>query len=199
MLAPGAAEISESRAAASARAPAGDLPCGAHGSVNVGKIRKAGLCKGPLLPPTAAVNRAAFGNENEGLAMLVKLLFIALGGAIGASGRWLVSGWAQRLAPSGAFPVGTLVVNALGCLLMGLMMALFLAPGGARVREEHRLAILVGALGGFTTFSTYAYESLALAEDGAFARAGVNVLASNILGLASVWIGYRVGRQLLGV
>jgi len=131
--------------------------------------------------------------------MLVKLLFIAIGGGVGAVARWLVAGAAQRLAPSGAFPIGTLVVNALGCLIIGFLAAMFTAPGGIRVREAHRLAILVGLLGGFTTFSTFAYETLTLADDGQLARAGVNVLASNIIGLICVWIGYRFGQRLFGV
>jgi CrcB protein len=125
----------------------------------------------------------------------VALLWIACGGGAGALARYLLSGWSQALAP-GAFPLGTLVVNVAGCLLIGLLGALMSGP--LLVREEIRLAVLVGLLGGFTTFSSFAWESFALLNDGQWAQAGLNVLLSNGLGLAAVWLGYRVAERWLG-
>ncbi len=90
------------------------------------------------------------------------LLWIGCGGAAGALFRYTLAGWCQRLS-GGVFPVGTLAVNVLGCLLIGFVGA-FLA-GPLLVREEHRLGLLVGLLGGFTTFSTFGWETFALLNE----------------------------------
>lgn len=125
--------------------------------------------------------------------LLTKLLFIALGGAVGALLRYSLAGLAQRLAdatPLEGFPVGTLAVNVLGCLLIGGLGAYFAGPH--LVREEHRAFLLVGLLGAFTTFSTFGWETFELANDRQFGLAGLNILASNGLGLVGIWIGYRL-------
>ncbi|RMD66346.1 MAG: fluoride efflux transporter CrcB [Planctomycetota bacterium] len=127
------------------------------------------------------------------------LLYIALGGAAGSIARWWLAGLAQRLSPAGAFPAGTLVVNVAGCLVIGLLGAFFASPSGLRVRDPHRLAVMVGLLGGFTTFSSYAYETLQLTDDGAWLRAGANILLSNALGLTAALLGYRLGQRLFGL
>jgi CrcB protein len=135
------------------------------------------------------------GNFGD-VGLLNKLVWIAIGGGVGSVCRYLLSGWGQRLAGE-SFPLGTLVVNATGCLLIGLFAAAF---GGALiVREEIRLAILVGVLGGFTTFSTFSLETLALINDGQFGRALANVLLSVTVCMVAVWIGYRVGERWMGV
>ncbi len=122
---------------------------------------------------------------------MIKLLMIAAGGAVGATARYALSGLCQ---PSGSsFPIGTLAVNVVGCLGMGLAMAFFAGP--QLVREEMRVALLIGVLGGFTTFSTFAWETYAGSRWNGLA----NVLLSNVLGLTAVWIGYRVGQKLFGV
>jgi CrcB protein len=120
---------------------------------------------------------------------MTKLLFIAGGGALGSVLRYLVAGWGQRLTP-GVFPLGTLLVNVTGCLLIGYLGTLFAGP--AVVREEYRLALLIGLLGGFTTFSTFGYETWALLSDREWGLAGANVLLSNVLGLGAVWLGHRL-------
>ena len=127
---------------------------------------------------------------------MTKIVCIAVGGAVGALLRYGVAGWSQRLT-SGLFPVGTLTVNLIGCLLIGILGALFAGP--QVVREEYRFALLVGLLGAFTTFSTFGFETFTLINDGQFGRAGLNVLLSNGLGLAAVWFGYRVTERLTGV
>jgi len=120
---------------------------------------------------------------------MTKLLFIAFGGGAGAVSRYLVAGWGQRLIP-GTFPLGTLLVNVLGCLLIGFLATLLTGP--LIVREEYRIAILVGFLGGFTTFSTFGYETFELAVDREWWQAVFNLMASNAMGLLAIWIGHRL-------
>lgn len=126
---------------------------------------------------------------------MVKLLWIAAGGAAGSVMRYLVAGGVQRWA-GGTFPWGTLAVNVSGCFLIGLLAQHFLVH--TLIREEYRMAVLVGVLGGYTTFSTYAWESLALGGDGQYARLLGNVVLSNVLGLASAWAGQRASVMLSG-
>lgn len=128
---------------------------------------------------------------------MAKVLWIALGGALGSVLRYLVGGWGQRLTQS-TFPLGTLAVNVLGCLAIGFLASLFAGPEGLRLREEHRLALMVGVLGGFTTFSTYAFETFSKVDDRAFGQAAMNILLSNALGLAAVWIGFRLAEHFYG-
>jgi CrcB protein len=125
-----------------------------------------------------------------------KLLYIAVGGAVGSVLRHVLSGWGQRAAGGEPFPVGTLVVNVLGCLAMGVLGALFALHRG---RDEWRLLLLVGLLGGFTTFSSFAFETLGLAEHGARGRALANVLLTNALCLLAVWAGYRLTQRWHGI
>jgi CrcB protein len=125
---------------------------------------------------------------------LVNLALVALGGAVGSALRFVISGATHRLLPGVLFPFGTLVVNVAGCLAIGWL------GGLAEVRQsfapELRLLVLVGVLGGFTTFSTFAFETLALARDASFLRAGLNVGAEVILCLAAAWLGYAFARTL---
>lgn len=128
--------------------------------------------------------------------MMLKLALIACFGGLGSLCRYAVAGWAQRVGDA-AFPVGTLAVNVAGCLAIGVLAPALSGP--LLVREEYRVAILVGLLGGFTTFSTFAWESVTLATDGQMARAFFNILVSNGLGLVAAWIGYRMARAAWGV
>lgn len=127
---------------------------------------------------------------------MAKLLIIALCGGVGSVLRYLVSGWCQALSV-GAFPLGTLVVNVVGCLLIGFLGALFFGP--FLIRDEYRLALMVGLLGGFTTFSSYSWETLSLANNGQVGVALWNIALSNVLGLGGAWAGYRLGVRLFGV
>lgn len=126
---------------------------------------------------------------------MTKLILIAAAGGAGSLLRFGLSGWAQKVGNS-SFPLGTLLVNVLGCLMIGLLTALFTGP--YPLREELRFAILVGLLGGFTTFSTFAWETTVLMNDGQWARAGMNILLSNVLGLGAAWWGYRMGQSCFG-
>ena len=125
----------------------------------------------------------------------MKWLLIACGGSAGAVLRYAVASWGQRLA-GGTFPAGTLLVNTLGCLVIGFLGALFAGP--LLIREEYRLAIVVGFLGGFTTFSTYGYETFALLGEGQWWSAVANVLLSNALGLLALWMGVRLAGGMQG-
>jgi len=120
---------------------------------------------------------------------MTKLVLIACAGGAGALLRYAAAGWGQRLT-DGPFPLGTLLVNVVGCLLIGYLGTLFTGP--VLVREEARIAVLVGFLGGFTTFSTFGYETLALLAGGDGWNASLNVVLSNGLALAAVWIGHRL-------
>lgn len=125
----------------------------------------------------------------------MKLLLIFLGSGAGGLARYACAGWTQRWA-NGAFPLGTLVVNVSGCLLVGFLAA---ALGGRMlVREEYRVALLIGLLGGYTTFSTFGLETFALLNDGQGWRAALNITASVVLGLAAVWFGHRLAEHWLG-
>ncbi len=117
---------------------------------------------------------------------------VMLGGAIGSALRYGVSlAMGSKLGPD--FPYGTLTVNIVGCLLIGLLGVLLTGPWAAR--EEVRLAILVGGLGGFTTFSSFGADALGLIDQGRWSAALVYVTVSNVAGLAAVWLGSRLGRM----
>lgn len=125
---------------------------------------------------------------------MLNILFIALGGAIGALMRYGISGWVQQWTKS-PFPWGTMVVNIIGCFIIGICGALL---AGSHLRAEYRPFILIGVLGSFTTFSTFGYETFLLINEEQFTKAGLNILLNNLVGLAAVWIGYRLTEQLTG-
>jgi CrcB protein len=122
------------------------------------------------------------------------LAWVGLGGGIGSVLRFAVGGWAQRFTPLGQFPLGTLTVNVLGCLLIGLLGGL--ADYRQALDPGQRAFLMIGVLGGFTTFSAFAFETLGLAQDGALLRAGVNVVLQTLLGLAAAAAGYVAVRLL---
>ncbi|MEZ6242171.1 MAG: fluoride efflux transporter CrcB [Phycisphaerales bacterium] len=124
------------------------------------------------------------------------LLMIFLGGGVGSVLRFLVSKWIQTGTDS-SFPFGTLAVNVLGCLVIGFLARL-LTSGPVVVSEELRFALLIGLLGGFTTFSTFGYDTMTMLEEGQFGRATAYVLLSNGLGLACVFIGVRAAVRVAG-
>jgi fluoride exporter len=127
---------------------------------------------------------------------MTKLLLIFLAGGVGSLARYLLSGWVQRQGTE-SFPLGTLVINILGCFLIGFLTEAF--SGRILLREEHRIMITVGFIGGFTTFSTFGLETFTLLDDGQLVRATLNVVLSVGLGLFAVWFGYRLAQYWLGV
>lgn len=124
-----------------------------------------------------------------------QLLLIFVAGGCGSLMRYSVTGWAQRLS-SGTFPVGTLLVNILGCAAIGFLTPLLTGP--VLVREEYRIALLIGLLGGFTTFSTYGWETVSLIDDGQRWMALANIFASNMFGLAAAWVASRLSATVYG-
>ncbi len=124
---------------------------------------------------------------------MIRLLAIAGAGALGALARWGLSGAAQRWFPAG-FPGGTLVVNVLGCFLLGLLATVGLER--LTLSPTTRTAVLVGFLGSFTTFSTFGYETLVLLREGDPVRAGLNVGVSVVVGIAACWGGVMVGMRV---
>jgi CrcB protein len=122
------------------------------------------------------------------------ILYIALGSALGGVGRYLVSGWVQRLA-GGVFPWGTLLVNVTGAILVGMVYRY--ALDSAVVTVEVRAFLTIGFCGGYTTFSTFSYETARLMEGGDWTRAGLYIVASVLLTLAGTFAGFALGRELL--
>jgi CrcB protein len=122
-----------------------------------------------------------------------QVMMIAAGGAVGAVLRFAVSNSIYRLVGRD-FPYGTLTVNVLGSLLMGLLFILLVERQVASA--EWRAALLVGLLGAFTTFSTFSLETMALLEDGELSRALLNIVVSVLLCLAATWLGMGIGRQI---
>lgn len=116
----------------------------------------------------------------------MRILLIGLGGFAGAFLRYGLSTAAQSAFP-GAFPIGTLLVNVLGCLAIGVLSGM--AEARALLSPELRALVGVGLLGGFTTFSAFANETLNAARDGALLSAAANVLVSVALCLGAVWLG----------
>ena len=119
------------------------------------------------------------------------LLLVALGGALGSVLRYKIDGWVQAGA-GGAFPWGILVVNVTGCFVAGLLMTVLLER--TSVSDEVRTGLLVGVLGGYTTFSTFSLQSLDLADAGLWGYVAVNVLASVAGALLAVWLGQQLAR-----
>lgn len=125
----------------------------------------------------------------------MRLLLVLAGGAVGSAGRYLIATWlAGRFGPG--FPWGTLTVNIAGSFLIGLL-ATFADEFGS-IGPQARLFLVVGVLGGFTTFSSFSLETLRLVEQSELPRAVVNVLASLALSFGAALLGVAVGRALGG-
>jgi len=122
-----------------------------------------------------------------------KTIFIALAGLVGTLLRYWLSGFVARKYGE-TFPWGTMAVNLLGCLVTGAVY--FLSEDRFLVSPTVRTVILIGLLGGFTTFSSYGLQTFTLLRDGEFGLGILNMIASNVLGLFMVWIGYVLARVL---
>ncbi len=122
--------------------------------------------------------------------MINKILYIALGGGLGAVSRYIIGSW-DWLKTSGGFPVGTLTANLIGCFLIGLVFAKF----GMGPRWVSPL-VIIGFLGGFTTFSTFGLESYWMIRDSKWLLLGSYVLISNIVGILLVFAGIKAGEFL---
>ena len=128
--------------------------------------------------------------------MLRLYLWVMAGGALGTAGRYFVSGWvANRFGET--FPWGTLLVNVTGCFVIGFYAALT-EPGEGRLLAgpTARQFFTAGVCGGYTTFSSFSLQTLALARDGEWLHAGGNVLGSVTACLLAVWAGFAAAMWL---
>jgi CrcB protein len=120
-----------------------------------------------------------------------KVLLIGLAGLAGTVGRYALSGViARRFGET--FPAGTLVVNIIGCFLAGLLF--YLLQERNLVGPTARTVVMIGFLGGFTTFSSFGLQTFTLLREGEFWFATLNIVGSNFLGLLMVWAGYTLGK-----
>jgi fluoride exporter len=126
---------------------------------------------------------------------MARLLWICLGGAAGTGARYLLSGWLLRAAGPG-FPWGTLAVNVLGSFLLGLIMQVSLTTG--LIPPTLRLALTTGVMGGFTTYSTFNYETLQYLQQNDWLAACTNVAATLLVCLAAGVLGVLGGKLLAG-
>ncbi|TYO98271.1 camphor resistance protein CrcB [Geothermobacter ehrlichii] len=123
----------------------------------------------------------------------MQLLYITVFGGLGCLSRYLVSGWVYALAGR-ALPWGTLAVNVVGSLLLG-----FLMESGLRstlIPAEIRMGLTTGFMGGFTTFSTFSYETVRLLEEGSWLQAGANMALNLAVCVASALFGIWLARQI---
>ncbi len=123
-----------------------------------------------------------------------QILAVGLGGFCGALARYALNGLLHRMIPK-FLPAGTFVVNMIGCLLIGLLMAVVVDK--PHFSRELRLFLVTGFLGSLTTFSTFGYESWELLYEGKSGLAFVNVLSNVVIGVLLVWCGFALARYSL--
>lgn len=128
---------------------------------------------------------------------MVNAAVVGVGGFIGALARYGLSGWIHRQEATSGFPYGTVAVNLLGCLLIGLVAGM--AEGRQLFGPEFRLFALIGVLGGFTTYSSFGYESLMLLRDAEYFRIAAYVGLHLVAGVGLVWLGWLVGTLPAGL
>lgn len=126
--------------------------------------------------------------------MTIRLLSIALGGGLGAVGRYVVGAWVTRFVPTAGFPFGTLVVNVAGSFALGLLLAAS-SSGRIALEDNTHALVAVGFLGAFTTFSTFSFETLEALRNGHSHVAFLNIAMSLLLALAACWIGWSLGSR----
>ena len=120
-------------------------------------------------------------------------LLVAIGGALGSVARYALGGLVHRYAPA-SFPYGTFVVNVTGCLCFGIIAGLF--EERTVVAPAARTFLLIGVLGGFTTFSSFTFETFGLLRDAEIAWALLNGVGQVVIGLLALWVGYVIARAV---
>lgn len=126
---------------------------------------------------------------------MIPALYVAFGGALGSVSRYLLGVAIQSRA--GSFPTGTLVINITGSLLLGFLMRY--AMETPAIGPDMRLLLTTGFCGGYTTFSTFSYETARLLEDGELDRAALYVALSLLVSLAATFVGFSLARGLLAL
>ena len=125
----------------------------------------------------------------------MRLVLVAMGGAIGSTLRYLLDGEVYRWLPA-TFPYGTFVVNVVGCGIFGLLVGI--GEQQLIVGSPARTFLLIGVIGGFTTFSSFAFETVQLLRDGEWWLGAVNTIGQVVIGFAALWAGFSLGRILQG-
>lgn len=126
------------------------------------------------------------------MQLLVNYLVIGLGGALGSMLRFFVGSFIDSAATKGTgpiFPWGTIIVNITGCFVIGFIFTITVAEGRWMISPLTRNFITIGILGGYTTFSSFSWQTLALAQANQWGAAAANVLLSVVLCLVGVWLG----------
>jgi CrcB protein len=144
--------------------------------------------------PSASNADGPFATARQEESSVARILFIGFGGFLGAVLRYVISGFIQNLTKSISFPYGTLGVNLIGCLIIGMLSQL--SETRALFTAEARSFIFIGVLGSFTTFSTFGNETLNLLRTGQNFPALANMGIHLILGLAAVWYGHALAYQI---
>lgn len=130
------------------------------------------------------------------LSGLHPILLVFVGGGVGSALRYIVGKGCESipsLKSAESLPVATLIVNVVGCFVIGFVTA---CVSRGTLKEEHRLLLAVGLMGGFTTFSTYGLELVQKATDGHWVTAGAYLVLSNVLGLAAVVLGMKLATSI---
>jgi CrcB protein len=120
---------------------------------------------------------------------MIKLLLVGFGGFIGAISRYWIGSYFEGHSEFLSFPVGILIVNLVGCLIIGMLAGL--AESTTLISEEIKLLLFVGLLGSFTTFSTFSHDTMNLITNGLFIHAMLNVLISVVIGIVAVALGFK--------
>ena len=121
-----------------------------------------------------------------------KTLLVGLGGFLGTVLRYAVGGWIGRMKAGWSFPLETLLINVTGCLILGTLAGL--ADSRGIFSGTTRAFLFIGLLGGFTTFSTFGYETFELLRDGQWQGAALSTGLQVVLGIGGVWIGQSLAR-----
>jgi fluoride exporter len=123
-----------------------------------------------------------------------QVIAVGLGGAVGAIARFAVNGWSERRFPHFP-PAGTLIVNVIGCLVIGIVMTI--VHQRSWINREWQALIVTGFIGGLTTFSAYGYQSVELLLQQQTRLAALNVFANLVFGFGAVWLGHVLTRSCL--
>jgi len=123
------------------------------------------------------------------------VILIGIGGLTGAILRYTISGWAQNAHHR--FPIGTLTVNIIGSLLLGLIM--YLSEYSANISTDQRIFLTIGMLGAFTTMSTFSYETFKLFEQKEFYMLLLNIVGNNLLCFTGIYLGKLIALRISGV
>ena len=125
---------------------------------------------------------------------MLKFLFVGIGGFLGSISRYYVGGLVHRYLDKPWFPYGTLAVNIIGCLVIGFLSGL--AEDYQVFSPETRLIVFIGFLGGFTTFSTFGFETFQFLRDGQLLAMVSNISLHLFFGLGAVWAGYTLSKLI---